>query len=563
MHALHAKVEATDCPPVGRWGRAHGGPTVGQWCARWHFRRHAFHVGPILLAVTMPCLLALVWFRGDTLHADDKALQERQRALTQLETMLDGVHAAADGAMPLVEGRCADVIDALRVRAAVVPQVRSLLLAREGVVYCSTLFGDVSASPESFWPNHEALALIDGNAVTPDRPLLLYRSTQGSQQVIAVVDALNVWQGGAAEDAAGRMTWRVADMQIGSDGRLQPGRAGQMNDASVTASSRYPMAVASTSFAGRPALSGSLFRVPILLALLAGIPAGYLAHLFLQRRHGLPTELERAIQKGEFIPYYQPLVHAADMEWAGLEVLARWGHPSRGLLTPDSFMPSLERTDLILPMTAQLMEQAAVELADMLPLLPASFHVSFNITPAHLTGRWLPEQCQRFLAAFPPGRISLVLELTEREAVDADAAVHAVLDEVRRMGVRIALDDFGVGHSNLGHLQELRADRLKIDRGFVARLVAPGRMTPILRTILDLAERMDLDVVAEGVETWTQADALARHGVTLLQGYLFARPLASADLASVLVRPPGPRRARGEGVLADSQVADPEREIHT
>ena len=111
------------------------------------------------------------------------------------------------------------------------------------------------------------------------------------------------------------------------------------------------------------------------------------------------------------------------------------------------------------------------------------------------------------------------------------------------MGARIALHDFGVGHSNLSHLQELRVDGLKIDRGFIARLAKSAGMTPILQAILDLAERMHLDVVAEGVGTRAQADGPVLHGVTLLQGYLFARPLASQDLPAALSRAPLSPRA--------------------
>lgn len=536
MHALHAKLEATGRSQrngLARVGNASRPAAHGFHSGGW---KRLGQAGRLLLAILVTGVLALSLIHGGLLQGEHRETsQEQQRVLMQLEATLDDIHAAALTAMPLTDAPCGDVREVLRRQAAVVPQVRSLLLARDGVVYCGSLPGDSIGDVALFGAGQEALALIDGNALAPERPLLLYRWQQASRQVIVVVDAQHVWRAATAGRDIGDSAWRVADMQMGNDGFVRPPID---PEAIVIASSRYPMALAVDAAGEERGSPWRSFRAGVLLMLLACIPGGYLLHRLKHRHQGQQREFERAIRKGELVPYYQPLVRAADMEWAGVEVLARWMHPSRGLLTPDHFMPGLEQTTLILPATAHLMEQAASELAGMLPQLPAGFHVSFNITPAHLAGSWLPEQCRRFLAAFPKDRVNLVLELTEREGVDADEGVHAVLEEVRRMGVRIALDDFGVGHSNLSHLQELRVDGLKIDRGFIVRLAMSAGMTPILQTILDLAERMDLDVVAEGVETRAQADALVLHGVTLLQGYLFARPLASRDLPAALARAP-------------------------
>ncbi len=541
MHALHAKLEATGRPQRNALARARDSVRLaahGLRSANW---KRPGRAGRRLLAILMIGLIGLSLISGGLLQRDlRETSREQQRVLRQLEATLDDLHAAALTAMPLADAPCEHILGTLRRQAAVVPQVRSLLLARDGVVHCASLRGDGIGDVALSGTGQEALALIPGNALAPERPLLLYRWQQASRQVIVVADAQHVWRAATAGRDVGDSVWRVADMQMGSDGIVRP----RVDPEAMTiASSRYPMALAVDTAGGEPGSPWRSFRGGVLLVLLACGPGGYLLHRLRHRAQGQPREFERAIRKGEFVPYYQPLVRAADMEWAGVEVLARWVHPSRGLLTPDNFMPGLERTAYILPATEHLMARAASELTGMLSQLPAGFHVSFNITPAHLAGRWLPEQCRHFLAAFPKDRITLVLELTEREGVDADDGVRAVLEEVRQMGVRIALDDFGVGHSNLSHLQELRVDGLKIDRGFIARLAKSAGMTPILQAILDLAERMDLDVVAEGVETRAQADALVLHGVTLLQGYLFARPLASQDLPAALSRAPLSPRA--------------------
>jgi len=508
----------------------------------------------------IPVLVGLALLHEHDLRTRQReASQVRQQTLVQLETMLDGVHATAVAAVPLADAPCVDVVDTLRRRTAAVPQLRSLLVVRDGMVHCSSLADEVTEGPALFGPHQETLALAAGNAVAPDRPLLLYRWKQGSRQVIAVMDALHAWQSATVGRVEDGDAWRVAGMQLDANGQLQPRATPEFAQANEVASSRYPIALVADPSNAVPRPSPRSLQAAALLAMLAVIPGGYLFRHFAGRRQPRHRAFRRALRKGEFIPYYQPLKRAADREWAGVEVLARWAHPTRGLQVPGNFMADLERTEFILPMTAHLMQQAASELVEMLPALPPRFHVSFNITPAHLSGRWLPEQCRRFLSAFPPGSVRLVLELTEREQVDVDEGVHAVLDEVRRMGVRIALDDFGVGHSNLSHLQELRVDALKIDRGFIAPLTGRGDMTPILRTILDLAHRLELDVVAEGVETPGQADVLTEHGVMLLQGYLFARPMAAPDLLAALEGAAASSRAlNGRGV--NSQTHDFERE---
>jgi len=493
--------------------------------------RHVLHAVAVALVASVPLLVGLGWHRVQWTVAGQQEADNGRAAMSKLEAMLDQVHSTVDASLPLAAGDCVEVVDALRLEAATLPQARSLVLARDGLAYCSTLYGEIAMPTEVMGLSDDVVTLVAGNEVAPDRPLLLYRVSRAPHEAIAVLDALHVRR--SLQDGR-ESAWVVGTKRLERDGELRilsPDANAQIR---LVTSSRYPVAIASDAggeLTGHPRDASS---AALLLMALAGIPMGYLVHCWAVRHRRLKREFQRAIRDGEFVPFYQPVVRAADGGWAGAEVLARWQHPWRGLLAPDAFMAEMEQSDLILPMTAQLMSRAAADLASMSSTLPAEFHIAINITPAHLAGRWLPEQCQRFLAAFPPGRIALVLELTEREGIVADAGVHAVLDELRQLGVRIALDDFGVGHSNLNQLQELRVDRLKIDRGFVERLPDPDGITPILRTILDLAERLDLDVVAEGVETRAQADALARHGVALLQGYLFARPVPGSLLPGVL-----------------------------
>lgn len=543
MHIAHP---AADTVAPARTRRAAGGRGAAmavrkRCCAR--LSRRVLHAGAVALIVSIPFLLGLGWHHIQWMMAGQQEADHGRIAMSKLEAMLDQVHSTVDASLPLAAGDCVEVVDALRLKAATLPQARSLVLARDGMAYCSTLYGEIAVPTEAMGLSDDAVTLVAGNEVAPDRPLLLYRLSRGPHEAVAVLDALHVRQ---SLQEGRESAWVVAAKRLERAGGIRVLSPDADAESRLVTSSRHPVAIAADAGDEQAKHSRGPSSAAWLLMALAGMPMGYLFHRWTIRRRALKREFQRAVRDGEFVPFYQPIVRCADRNWAGVEVLARWEHPGRGLLAPDRFMPQLEHSDFLLPMTAGLMSRAARELAGMLSLLPAGFHVAFNITPAHLSARWLPEHCRRFLAAFPPGRIALVLELTEREGVVPDADVLAVLDEVRRLGVRIALDDFGVGHSNLSHLQELHADRLKIDRGFVTRLPDPDGITPILRTILDLAERLDLDVVAEGVEIPAQADALARHGVAFLQGYLFARPLPASSLPGTLAsRPPWFGDARG------------------
>ena len=246
------------------------------------------------------------------------------------------------------------------------------------------------------------------------------------------------------------------------------------------------------------------------------------------------NELQRGLDAEEFIPYFQPVVRADTKQWAGAEVLMRWQHPKEGLVRPDLFIPFAEHSGLIVPMTRSLMEQTAHLLAPHVSHMAPGFHLAFNMTARHCQNLELVEDCRRFLQAFPPGHINLVLELTERELIVPSPTTHDLFAALHELGVMIALDDFGTGHSSLSYLHEFNVDYLKIDQSFVAMIGVDALSRHILDSIIELSAKLDLGIVAEGIETEEQSDYLAAQGVEFLQGYLFARPLPAAEFISSL-----------------------------
>jgi EAL domain-containing protein (putative c-di-GMP-specific phosphodiesterase class I) len=270
------------------------------------------------------------------------------------------------------------------------------------------------------------------------------------------------------------------------------------------------------------------------LLVFLGLLAGGLCRWVLIRANSPAVELQRALAAEEFVPYFQPIVHSADQRWAGAEILMRWQHPSQGLVRPDLFIPLAEDCGQIVPMTRSLMRQTRTLLAPRAQQLNDGFHLGFNISAAHCEDLSLLDDCREFLAAFPPGKIKLVLELTERELIRPTEITQRLFTELHQIGVTIALDDFGTGHSSLSYLQAFKVDCLKIDQSFVAMIGIEALSRHILDNIVDLCRKLDLQIVAEGVETAEQRAYLAERQVHYLQGYLFAKPMPGAEFLTRL-----------------------------
>lgn len=323
---------------------------------------------------------------------------------------------------------------------------------------------------------------------------------------------------------------------IAANGKVHRGAAPDLPVAqSRLASRHYAFAVE----AGFP--EGETWRYmrneyPPLFSLLIffGVIAGSIGH-FLQKRSSAPTqEMQRALEAQEFIPYFQPVVHGDSKSWSGAEVLMRWKHPKEGLVRPDLFIPFAEHSGLIVPMTRSLMRQTAALLAPQSAGFNKPFHIGINITASHCQDLELVKDCREFLDAFEPGSIHLVLELTERELIEPTVITLQLLEQLRELGVKIAIDDFGTGHSSLGYLRQFNVDFLKIDQSFVAMIGIDTLSSHILDSIIELAVKLDLALVAEGVETREQSDYLSAHQVNFLQGYLYGKPMPGAEFISAL-----------------------------
>jgi EAL domain-containing protein (putative c-di-GMP-specific phosphodiesterase class I) len=258
-------------------------------------------------------------------------------------------------------------------------------------------------------------------------------------------------------------------------------------------------------------------------------------HAAAVERLEVEAELRRALDRGGLTLHYQPIVALDTGRTCGVEALVRWPRPDGDLLSPAMFIPLAEETGLIHELGRQVLVQACTQTRRWQLGHPdhRDLTVSVNLSPRQLTDDRLLEDVRTALgvSGLPAG--SLVLEITEGAMMHDDVTAMAKLDQLRALGVRIAVDDFGTGYSSLSYLRRLPLDILKIDRAFVTAIGSEGGES-MLETIVSLAHALKLRTVAEGVETADQAEVLARLGCDLAQGYHLARPVAPERLEAML-----------------------------
>ena len=262
----------------------------------------------------------------------------------------------------------------------------------------------------------------------------------------------------------------------------------------------------------------------------ADMRAGVMARLQLE------TDLRRALERGEFQNFYQPIVALDSGEIAGFEALSRWQHPTRGLLGPNEFIPVAEETGLIRELGWWNLREACRQIREWRAGSIANRHltISVNLSAKQFLQPNLVEDIRKLLheLALPPE--ALKLEITESTVMTDPSGAVEMLQQIKSLGIRLAIDDFGTGYSSLSYLHRFPLDTLKIDRSFISGMGDEGEGMEIARTILPMANSLRLDVVAEGVETVQQVTLLQKLQCKYGQGYYFSRPLSAEGAASLL-----------------------------
>jgi diguanylate cyclase len=255
-----------------------------------------------------------------------------------------------------------------------------------------------------------------------------------------------------------------------------------------------------------------------------------------QTRLSLERQLEAALSRNEFSLHYQPQFHLGTGRISGLEALLRWSNAELGVISPDEFIPLAEETGLIEPIGAWVLQTACRQFKEWQDLGLAPGRIAVNVSARQFAGEQFCAQVEQTLreCGLAPG--CLELEITESLMMKDEAHTGHMLTQLRNIGVSIAIDDFGMGYSSLGRLSELSVNRLKIDRSFVQSADSLGRNATIVTAIVAMARALDVEVVAEGVENFSQLLHLQDQHCNEAQGFLLSKPLHVAEATELLER---------------------------
>jgi diguanylate cyclase (GGDEF)-like protein len=264
-----------------------------------------------------------------------------------------------------------------------------------------------------------------------------------------------------------------------------------------------------------------------------------------EERLYIEANLRRAIDNGELLVHYQPQVAASDGRFIGMEALVRWNHPEMGMVSPGRFIPVAEESDLIVTLGGWILEEACRQTQVLIDEGFAVGHVAVNLSPRQFRDANLIDKVSEILARTGLDPKHLELEITESLAMKDVDAVVAKLKELKNLGLLMAIDDFGTGYSSLSYLRRFPIDRLKIDQSFTREVASSSDGAAIARAVIQLGHALDLQVIAEGVETAGQLQFLRENECDEIQGYLFSRPVDAGALRQLLMARDQPDAAGG------------------
>lgn len=509
-------------------------------------QRYLLHRGSIALVAGLLCALLSLFSSYQQLR--QQAVQQQQKTVQQLRdyfaTQQPFNHHWQNRLLALSHSPCVQVQPQLQQAAAQDHSARSYLLVQQGQIRCSS----ATADEERMLQPHLSLLLQH-----PHTPMLL-NDTAGSTAVLVYW-----WPHSTYADQG---VLYVQDIYPLTHLLLRP-QLPYITGLSMDFSYPYPLTLrsiaADDAIFAAPKVSWQdrehqvtlnlygpdgwqllplLNGMPSSVALLLGLCVFMLVFHLYSDRHHFRHDLRTLIRQKKLRMHYQPLVDCQSGRCVGVEALLRWT-PHGSIQSPDAFISQLEQHHLMPYLTHHLMQLIAQDMQQLPPdSLPAGFRVSVNISPDHFNEPALLDNTQALRQALPV-QTRLILEITER------SPLHFHTDQIRQLDalqalpdVHLALDDFGTGHCTLGYLNQLRPAYLKIDKRFTASIDAQGMDTVVLDSIIALAQRLGIALIAEGVESGVQAMYLRQKGVQTLQGFLFARPMCIEELQEWLQNPP-------------------------
>lgn len=449
-------------------------------------------------------------------------------SVARLDKILRPLTTNRSEMLALVGKPCEEIHLALRKLTMSLQTARSVALVKSGQLYCSSTLGARNVSLHSLQPllpsDKSLLVLTIDHSLLKGTPILAqwYPASADGQDGVMVsinIDLISNIILEPTQPLVNHVSLNVGDRHFQPDIGLT-GTLKTDGDSVYTQNSQlFPFSVSALSPGPEQlALQNLVSDLP--LALIMSILFTWIAWLATAGRLSFSREINLGIAGKEFSLYCQPQMDALQRRCTGVEILLRWNNPRVGWVDPDVFIPIAETQNLIIPLTRYVIGETAQRLHHF-PRDP-DFQIGINVAAPHFAHGKLLDDLEMLWFSNKPVQ-QLTVELTERDALhDVDYQVRSQLGNRQ---IKLAIDDFGTGNSSLSWLEMLHPDVLKIDKSFTSAIGTDAVNSTVTDMIIALGQRLDIELVAEGVETREQSHYLQRHGVHLLQGYLFSPPM--------------------------------------
>lgn len=465
-----------------------------------------------------------------------------QRTVEALDKVLSPLENSRGALLGLVGRPCEEVNGELRRQSAVLQTLRSISLVKEGILYCSSVLGSRHVVLNDLQPQlptpQASLILTSDHTFVRGSPLLLQWFPATGDGRDGVVLGINIHLLGTLlldpqPPLIEEVFLSVGERDYTDAGGILPHRrAGEGMQLISRRSAHFPFSIGvKTPGPSRLALAWLPTQAPLVALLTLLITA--IAWVSTAGRMSFSREINLGMAGREFELYCQPQVDARSRRCVGVEILLRWQNPRLGRIAPDVFIPVAENNHQIAPLTRYVIAET-VRSIDAFPD-SADFHISINVAASHFLNGELLNDINTLWFSHPLHQ-QLVLELTERAGLQG--VDYRMVRELHRRGALLAIDDFGTGSSSLLWLEQLHPDILKIDKSFTGAIGTDAVNSTVTDMIIALGQRLNIGLVAEGVETPEQSDYLRQRGVHTLQGYLYAEPMPVADFPRWLAESP-------------------------
>jgi sensor c-di-GMP phosphodiesterase-like protein len=494
-----------------------------------------------------PVVLLNLWLQDLVArHHQEEIEHVARRTIAVAEARISRVIAALDGlAARGVDSCSAAHVEALRqTMFATVPAKEFSILAADGGTLCTDLGSPAGhrrvMSSEPLTRGGDTLLEVIQLGDQPGMWVRIRRLGIGAGGGLAALiptELLSASTSSLGEPLKIRIRVSTREGTILGDAGAAPAAAQDTDDHLVSRFASESMALDVTVLRPRNAASESQENLRTMATVVSGIVAILIlgiALLLPRRRLKNPVEeLERAMKAGEFVPYYQPIVDIRSGRLRGAEVLVRWRRADGTYALPAMFIPLAESSGLIVEMTRALMRRVCQEVGPAVSQRP-QLKIGFNLTARHFADEQIVSDVRKIFGNSQMRLSQVVLEVTERQPLDNLTETRRVVAALQGLGVRIAIDDVGTGHSGLSYMLKLGADIIKIDKIFIDSIGTDRHSHTIIETLIDLAQNMRMDIIAEGVETFEQVVALRDLGIRAAQGFVFAPPLPGSSFLQLV-----------------------------